>query len=125
MAYRAKMDTQQRAKQFAPFSALKGYEEALREKEKTVAAKQKMVEENEDQIPVPVIATFSKDGKILPLYFSVEGIRLKIDHIKWQNEQNLWGNQYRCEVTLGDRVEEVDLYYYKKNSIWTMKKKEQ
>ena len=90
MAYRAKMDTQQRAKQIAPFSALKGYEEALREKEKTVAAKQKMVEENEDQIPVPVIATFSKDGKILPLYFSVEGIKIIIDKVICVKENLAW-----------------------------------
>ena len=78
---------------------------------------------NVNQIPVPVIATFSKEGKILPLYFSIEGIRLRIDHIRWQSDKALWGNQYRCEVTLGDRVEEVDLYYYKTNSIWTMRKK--
>ena len=79
---------------------------------------------NDNQIRIPVIATFSKDGKMLPLYFSVEGIRLKVDHIKWQSDKAVWGNQYRCEVTLGDRVEEVDLYYYKTNYIWTMRKKE-
>lgn len=79
---------------------------------------------NDNQIRIPVIATFSKDGKMLPLYFSVEGIRLKVDHIKWQSDKAVWGNQYRCEVMLGDRVEEVDLYYYKTNYIWTMRKKE-
>ena len=124
MAYRTKMDQEQRAKQFAPFSALDGYEEARRAKEKTAAFKTDLTEEERNQIPVPVIATFSKDGKMLPIYFSIEGLRLKIDHIKWQNDRAVWGNQYRCEVTLGDRVEEVDLYYYKTSSVWTMKKKE-
>lgn len=33
---RTRMDREERAKQFIPFSPLKGYEEALREKEKTV-----------------------------------------------------------------------------------------
>lgn len=125
MAYRTKMDREQRAKQFAPFSALNGYEEALRAKEKTVVPKTELTEEEKNQIPVPVIATFSKDGKMVPIYFSIEGLRLKIDHIKWQNDRAVWGNQYRCEVTLGDRVEEVNLYYYKTSSVWTMKKKEQ
>ncbi len=34
MANRAKMSRQDRAKQFMPFAALKGYPEALRKKEK-------------------------------------------------------------------------------------------
>lgn len=125
MAYRTKMDREQRAKQFVPFSALDGYEEALRNKENAASFKTELPEKESNQIPVPVIATFSKDGKMRPIYFSVEGLRLKIDHIKWQNDSAVWGHQYRCEVTLGDRVEEVDLYYYKTSSVWTMKKKEQ
>ncbi len=39
MGIRAKMSPAERAKQFMPFAALKGYEEALREKEKTVASR--------------------------------------------------------------------------------------
>ena len=34
MADRAKMSREDRAKQFMPFAALKGYEDALREREK-------------------------------------------------------------------------------------------
>ena len=78
---------------------------------------------NAEQVPVPVIATFSKDGKYYPLYFSLEGIRIKIDHVKWASEKALWGSRFRCEVTLSDRVEEVDLYYYKTNNVWTMRRK--
>ncbi len=37
MANRPKMDRSERAKQFMPFAALKGYEEALREKERQVS----------------------------------------------------------------------------------------
>lgn len=37
MATRPKMSREDRAKQFMPFAALKGYQEALREKEKLVA----------------------------------------------------------------------------------------
>ena len=43
------MSREERAKQFMPFAALKGYEEALREKEREVAKRQ---EEKEKGIPV-------------------------------------------------------------------------
>ena len=38
MAYRPKMSREERAKQFMPFAALKGYPEALRKKEKEIEA---------------------------------------------------------------------------------------
>ena len=78
---------------------------------------------NEEQIPVPVIATFNKDGKFYPLYFSIEGIRIKVDNITWVSNKAIWGYTFRCEVTLSDRVETIDLYYYKNLNIWTIKKK--
>lgn len=40
MMQRVKMSREERAKQFMPFAALKGYEEALREKEREVAARE-------------------------------------------------------------------------------------
>lgn len=79
---------------------------------------------NENQIPVPVIATFNKDGKFYPIYFSIEGIRIKVDRIKWVSDKNVWGYTFRCEITLADRVETVDLYYYKNLNIWALKKKD-
>jgi len=42
---RTKMSRQERAKQFMPFAALKGYEEALRKKEKIVVAKSDLSED--------------------------------------------------------------------------------
>lgn len=39
MENRPKMDRAERAKQFMPFAALKGYEEALREREKRAEKK--------------------------------------------------------------------------------------
>lgn len=49
MIERPKMSREDRAKQFMPFAALKGYEEALREKEREVAARE---EEKQKGIPV-------------------------------------------------------------------------
>lgn len=43
------MSREERAKQFMPFAALKGYEEALREKEREVAERE---EEKQRGIPV-------------------------------------------------------------------------
>ena len=77
----------------------------------------------EEQIPVPVIATFNKDGKFYPLYFSIEGIRIKIDNIVWISDKATWGYRFKCEITLSDRVETIMLYYYKNLNIWTLQKR--
>ena len=45
MVTRNKMDRENRAKQFMPFAALKGYEEALRAKEKIIVEKIELSEE--------------------------------------------------------------------------------
>lgn len=50
MASRPKMDRAERAKQFMPFAALKGYEEALREREKIVVPKIELSEERKDEL---------------------------------------------------------------------------
>lgn len=45
-----KMDRSNRAKQFMPFDALKGFREALREKEKIVVAKRELSEEQKEEL---------------------------------------------------------------------------
>lgn len=49
MTERPKMSRAERAKQFMPFAALKGYEEALRQREKEIVARE---EEKQKGIPV-------------------------------------------------------------------------
>lgn len=44
------MSREERAKQFMPFAALKGYEEALRRKEKIVVEKIELSEEMKDEL---------------------------------------------------------------------------
>lgn len=44
------MDREQRAKQFLPFSALKGYEEALREREKIRVPRPQLFEESAKEL---------------------------------------------------------------------------
>lgn len=47
---RPKMSPADRAKQFMPFAALKGYEEALRRKEKIIVEKVELSEEMKDEL---------------------------------------------------------------------------
>lgn len=50
MAKRAKMDVSNRAKQFAPFAALKGFEEAIKAKETVYISKADLTKECEEEI---------------------------------------------------------------------------
>lgn len=45
-----KMDRENRAKQFMPFDALKGFREALEEREKVVVAKRELSEEQKEEL---------------------------------------------------------------------------
>ena len=47
---RPKMSPQERAKQFMPFAALKGYPEALRKKEKVVVPRMELSEEYKEEL---------------------------------------------------------------------------
>ena len=50
MEHRGRMNREDRAKQFMPFAALKGYPEALRKKEKIVVPKIELPEEYQSWI---------------------------------------------------------------------------
>ena len=50
MAVRKKMSPAERAKQFMPFAALKGFEDALRKKEKIVVEKIDLSEESKEEL---------------------------------------------------------------------------
>lgn len=69
MANRAKMSREDRAKQFMPFAALKGYPEALRKKEKIVVPR---IEVSEDYAEVlnGKLRRVKKNSMITIIYFS-------------------------------------------------------
>ncbi len=62
------MDRAERAKQFMPFAALKGYEEALREKEKIVVPKIELSEEAKEELD-RMMQRVSKNDIITVVYF--------------------------------------------------------
>lgn len=109
------MDNANRAKQFAPFAALKGFEEELKQKENDAP-------EITDQYPVSVLASFNPEGKMVPVFFGFDGNRIKIDHIvcDWHGT---WGSKYKCEITDEEYVKTIYLIYYKTNNEWKLKLK--
>ena len=68
MAGRAKMSREDRAKQFMPFAALKGYEEALREKEKIVVEKIELSEERKAELDLK-LRQVRRNDMVTVVYF--------------------------------------------------------
>lgn len=74
--YRGGMERAERAKQFMPFAALKGYEEALREKERIVVPKIELSEYSKDILDWK-LQCIKKNDIVTIVYFR-EGEYLKI-----------------------------------------------
>ena len=68
MAYRTKMNREDRAKQFMPFAALKGYEEALHRKEKIVVPKRELSEEYAQELDWK-LHQIQKNDMVTVIYF--------------------------------------------------------
>ncbi len=71
-----KMPVSQRAKQFMPFSALKGLYEALSEKEKIIVPKPELSEEKAEEIDQKLHQI--QKGKIITVVYYDDGEYLKI-----------------------------------------------
>lgn len=69
MVNRPKMSREDRAKQFMPFAALKGYPEALQKKEKIVVPKVELTEEYAQMLDQKLKQVFKNDI-ITVIYFS-------------------------------------------------------
>ncbi len=70
------MSRQDRAKQFMPFAALKGYEEALRKKEKITVPKAELSEERGEELD-RALRQIRKNDIVTVIYFC-EGEYLKV-----------------------------------------------
>lgn len=75
-----------RAKIFAPFDALKGFKEALREKEKVVVKKRIISQEEKDKIG-EILKNIKKNQMVEVIYFDndeylkIKGVVSKIDYV--------------------------------------------
>ncbi len=65
---RQKMPVSHRAKQFAPFKSLKGFDDALKQKEKEILIKREATEEKENYLNQQ-LNTIKKGEKITVTYF--------------------------------------------------------
>lgn len=86
MAVRQKMSREERAKQFMPFAALKGYEDALREKEKIRVEKIILTEERMEELNWKLNQVKQKD-MITVIYYD-KGEYLKITGVLSMLDQN-------------------------------------
>lgn len=68
MENRPKMSREERAKQFMPFAALRGYSEALRQKEKVVVPKMELSEEYKEALDRK-LRQVKKNDMITVVYF--------------------------------------------------------
>lgn len=65
---RTKMSREDRAKQFMPFAALKGYPDALRKKEKIVVEKQELSEEYKEELDYK-LRQIRKNDMVTVIYY--------------------------------------------------------
>ena len=105
MANRPKMDQADRAKQFMPFAALKGYEEALAQKEKIVVPKIELSEEMKAELDLQmkhiekndiIKIIYFKDGE----YLQITGIDVDARVLKVVNTKINFDDIYRIESEL-------------------------
>lgn len=76
MENRPKMNREERAKQFMPFAALKGHQEALRKKEKIVVPKMELTEDYVEMLNRN-LQQVQKNDMVTVVYFS-QGEYLKV-----------------------------------------------
>lgn len=76
MANRVKMDRQERAKQFIPFDALKGFRELLKEKEKVIVPKVELSEEAGEELDRKLRA--AKRNDVVTVIYFQKGEYLKV-----------------------------------------------
>ncbi len=73
---RGGMSRQERAKQFMPFAALKGYEDALRKKEKVTVPKAQLCPERQEELD-RILRQIQRNDMVTAVYFQ-EGEYVKL-----------------------------------------------
>lgn len=102
-----RMSRQERAKQFMPFAALKGYELALREKERIVVPKMELSEDYREELDCK-LHQIKKNDMVSVVYFckgeylKVTGMVARIDEsarvLKIVNTRIDFGDIYDIEI---------------------------
>lgn len=99
-----------RAKQFVPFAALKGYEEALRAKEKIVVEKIELSEEKKAELDYK-LHQIQKNDIITVIYF------FKDEYIKLEGMVSRLDTDARILKIVNTKIPFDDIYEIEGNSI--------
>lgn len=109
---RTKMSREERAKQFMPFAALKGYPDALRKKEKIVVSKRELSEEYQEELD-RVLHQIKKNDIVSVVYFcqgeylKMTGMVSRIDEtarvLKVVNTKIDFEELYTVEIAASER----------------------
>ncbi|MBQ6843956.1 MAG: YolD-like family protein [Agathobacter sp.] len=103
MARKVKIKMENRAKQFVPFAALKGYDEALRAKEKIVVEKIELSEEKKAELDYK-IQQIQKNDIVTVVYF------LKDEYIKVEGMVSRIDKDARVLKIVNTRIPFEDIY---------------
>ncbi len=103
MANRLKMSREDRAKQFMPFAALKGYPEALRKKEKIVVPRREVSEEYAEVLDRK-LRKVKKNDMITVIYFCNQ------EYLKKTGMVSRIGKTARVLKVVNTKIEFDDIY---------------
>lgn len=67
--------------------------------------------------PVPVIASFSSKGELVPLYTTINGVKLKIEQPFITREMHEWIH-FTCFVVDNNIRKQIQLMYKTSESVW-------
>lgn len=69
---------------------------------------------------IPVIASFSKNGGVKPLYFQFDDKTIKIESVHWCDKRhNIY--YFECSALFDNYLTDVNLTFYPDCNRWTMK----
>jgi hypothetical protein len=74
-----------------------------------------------NQTNIPVIVSFSTYGEMRPLWFQVGDIKVKIDRVYSSKDVSIFGQKFDCGVVVNDREQRIELTYYRRENVWTIK----
>lgn len=107
----SKMSREDRAKQFMPFAALKGYPDALRKKEKIIVPKAEFSEEYKEELD-SILRQVKKNDIVMVIYFckgeylKITGMISRIDEtariLKIVNTKIMFEDIYKIEIEEND-----------------------
>lgn len=110
MEFRSKMSREERAKQFMPFSALKGYPEALREKERILVPRITLSDDYEEEVNRRLL-TVRKGDVITVIYFS------KGEYVKITGIVSLISRDLRILKIVNTKIPFQDIYDIQANDV--------